>query len=320
VVIPAYNSIDYLPSALRSVFNQSIKPIEVIVVDDGSTDGTDYLAQSFGVTVISLANGGPSAARNVGTRAASGEYVAYLDADDVWLPQKLAVQITSLESYGRPAFSFTDYRLFDEHGLHGRASELRNQWAFRKIAGVRDDANVLIEAGTRPVLFDSYILPSATLVRRADALAIGGFDETLRMAEDYEFFLRLFRIVPAVAVMKPLLLYRRHLGQATSQAASTKSGYFDVAARVAAAPNRYPPGDANHIANTQHLREYQLGIAQSRVGRFNDAIQTLERSLAARPTFRARLALGGSRVCRSNAGRVAFGLARDIWKRRPGKR
>lgn len=322
VVIPAYNATAYLPATLASVFNQSARPGEVIVVDDGSTDGTPALARSLGATVISLTNGGPSAARNAGTRAANGEYIAYLDADDVWLPEKLEVQFATLQSCGRPAFSFTDYRLLDERGVHRCKSELRRHWAFRKIAGnTSGRAEILIEAREKgPVLYDSYILPSSVLVRRTDALAVGGFDETLRMTEDYEFFLRLLRIVPAVAILQPLLLYRRHVGQATAKGTLAQSGFFAVAQRVAAAPGRYPPGDVRYIASREYLREYQMGMRQSRVGQFDEAVASFERSLAARTTARARLALAGSHACRSAAGRRTFQMAQWLWHRRPGKR
>jgi glycosyltransferase involved in cell wall biosynthesis len=237
-VIPAFNAAEFLGATLQSVVNQSQRPYEIIVVDDGSTDATPEIARSFGVTLISGANAGVSAARNVGVKAASGEYIAYLDADDVWTPDKLAIQSAALASYTLPAFSFTDYRLFDDRGVWRKKSELRGHWAFRKIVGNRSgQADLVIEArGKEPVLYDSYIPPSSVLVRRADVLAVGGFDESLRVTEDYEFYLRLFKRLSAVVVMKPLLLYRRHASQVTAKGPAMKAGFFPVARRVAAAP------------------------------------------------------------------------------------
>jgi hypothetical protein len=321
VVIPAYNAARYLAQTLQSVSDQWSPPGEVIVVDDGSTDATAEIARSFGARVLSLTNAGPSAARNAGTRAANGEYIAFLDADDVWAPEKLALQLAALRSHLGPAFSFTDYRMFDEQGLRRRTSELRGTPAFRKIAGdMRRARIVLTPRGSRPILYDSYIPPSSALIRKADALAAGGFDETLRMTEDYEFFLRLFRIVPAIVVMKPLLLYRQHAGQATAKATVMKTGFFEVAKRVAAAPDRYPPGDVRFIARTEYLRYYRVGMQQSRLGDFDDAVDSLRRSLAARRTPRATLALAGAQICRNAAGRRAFAFVRTLWKRRPGRR
>jgi glycosyltransferase involved in cell wall biosynthesis len=318
VVIPAYNAAKHLPAAIQSVLSQSGPPGEIIVVDDGSSDDTVAVAHSFGVQVISVPNGGPSAARNAGTRAASGEFIAYLDADDMWAPEKLTEQLTTLEGYGRPAFSFTDYRMFDESGPFREKSELLRRPAFRKSVGnARRRATLVMAAGGNgPVLYDSYIMPSSLMVRRQDIFAVGGFDETLRVSEDYEFCLRLFRVVPAVVIMKPLVLYRQHAAQATSNSALMRAGFFDVARRVAADPSRYPAGDVRYLAKTQNLREFSVGLQQARVGHFDEAVSSFRRSLAARWTVGASVALLGSQVCWSRAGRLSFTVVRGAWKRR----
>ncbi len=322
VVIPAYNAASHLAEALQSVSAQSAPPGEVIVVDDGSTDATADIARSFGARVITLANKGPSAARNAGVQEAGGDFVAYLDADDVWAPDKLAVQLRALAAHTGPAFSFTDFRVIDDGGVHRWKSELRRRPAFLRSAGfaIGRKEIVFASASHRPVLYGSYILPSSLLVRRADALAVGGFDESLRVTEDYEFCLRLFAIVPAVVILRPLLLYRQHPAQATSNATRMMAGFFEVAKRVAEAPQRYPQADARYIAETEYLRFYQLGMKQARSGLFDDAEQNLAKSLAARPTLSTRVALAGARACRSGAGRRSFDLVRTLWKRRPGKR
>jgi GT2 family glycosyltransferase len=324
VIIPAYNAAAFLPATLRSIFAQSSPPGEIIVVDDGSTDDTIAVARSFGVRVIALTNGGPSAARNAGMRAATGEYVAFLDADDLWAPEKLAMQCAALRAYGRPAFSFTDFRIFDAAGIHERSSGLGHHPAFRAIvkraAKVNARRDILVAAdGKHPVLHESYIQPSSVLVRLADARAVGGWDETLRMSEDQEFLLRLFKILPAVGIMQALLLYRRHAAQASASAASIRAGYFDVARRIAAAPQRYPAGDARYLARTEFLRYFKLGFVQARVGQFDAAASSFEQSLKARWTLRAGVALLGSRFCRSAAGRRVFVLARAAARRRPGR-
>jgi len=322
VVIPAYNAAPHLAATLESVYRQTVRPAEVIVVDDGSADATAEIARSFGARVISLANKGPSAARNAGVQEASGEFVAYLDADDIWVAEKLATQLAALAAHGTPAFSFTDFRVFDAGGVHRCKSELRRRSAFRRSAGrTRGRTEIVFAAeADRPVLYDSYILPSSLLVRRADALAVGGFDESLRVTEDYEFCLRLFAMMPAVAILRPLLLYRQHAAQATSNATRMRAGFFDVAKLVAESPHRYPPGDARYIGQTEYLRFFSLGIKQARVGLFDDAEQSLRKSFAARPSPGARVALLGARACRSGPGRRGFDFIRTLWKRRPGRR
>jgi glycosyltransferase involved in cell wall biosynthesis len=92
VVIPAHNAQRYLPDTLESVFAQTLPPLEVIVVDDGSTDQTSAIAAQFGVRLESQNHAGAAQARNRGIATATGEFVAFLDADDLWLPEKLATQ------------------------------------------------------------------------------------------------------------------------------------------------------------------------------------------------------------------------------------
>ncbi len=324
VVIPAFNAAAFLPAALRSVFAQSSPPGEIIVVDDGSTDDTASVARELGARVVTLPNGGPSAARNAGTRLARGEFVAFMDADDLWQPQKLAVQHAALEAFGKPAFSFTDFRIFDEHGIHTRSSGLNHHPMFRRVvrkAQALTKNEVLIAAtGRGPVLSDSYIQPSSALVRRADVLAVGGFDERLRVHEDHEFFLRLFLIRPAIAVLESLMLYRRHAAQATADQTTMRNGFIDIASMVAAAPERYPAGDVRYLAATDFLRHYRLGLEQARHGRFDEAAASFKRSLGRRRTLRAGAALLGAQLCRTDAGRDAFDLVRALAKYRPGRR
>jgi hypothetical protein len=305
--------------------NQTTPAGEIFVVDDGSTDDTVAIARSFaGVTVISQPNGGIAVARNAGAAAASGEYLAFVDGDDLWPPQKLGLQVAALQSYGRPAFSFTDYRMFDEHGFRREASRLLRHSAFRKVAGKTKGRSriVIADGGKQPVLYDSsYIAPSSLMIRRADFFAVGGFDATLRYCEDYEFCLRCFGAMPAIVLMEPLLFYRQHSGQNTATMPTrVMGGHFDVARRAAATPQRYPRGDVRYLARTDFLRHYRIAITHARYGQFDEAIQGLKRSLAARWTVRAWLALGSARICRSSAGRRAFDLTRALWKRRPGRR
>jgi len=321
VVIPAYNAAAYLPATLQSIRDQSLQPAEIIVVDDGSTDDTVRIAESFGARVLSIANGGPSAARNVGMRSATGTYIAFLDADDLWAPDKLERQLAAHRTFGAPSFSFTDFRTFDDRGIHPRMSELRQHDAFLRVVGRIDRDEIVISAGAgRPVLYNSYIPPSSVIVRRIDALAVDGFDESLRAAEDFEFYLRLLRRVPAIAVMKPLLYYRRHTQQATSNGTAMKLAVLDVAARVAASPERYPAADARYIARTEHLRYRALGVEYARIGKFDCAAGSFARSLAARPTLMSTLAYVAATFCRSDIGGALYRTVKTLWKRRPGRR
>ena len=117
VVIPTYNCAHYLPAALESVLAQDYDPMEIIVVDDGSTDETQAVLQRYPeVTCIRQANGGLSNARNTGINAARGEWIALLDADDIWPPGKLEEQMQILVAHPEVALLFGDTRRFSDDG------------------------------------------------------------------------------------------------------------------------------------------------------------------------------------------------------------
>jgi glycosyltransferase involved in cell wall biosynthesis len=116
VVIPAYNAERYLASAIRSVLSQTFTETEIIVVDDGSTDGTAEVVESFGDRVFAIHqhNSGPSVARNIGMKAASGEYIAFLDSDDLWMPRRLEQMVGRLDTDKDLGFVTSDAYLINE--------------------------------------------------------------------------------------------------------------------------------------------------------------------------------------------------------------
>jgi glycosyltransferase involved in cell wall biosynthesis len=173
VVIPAYNAAAFLPRCLKSAFAQTLKPEEVIVVDDGSSDNTATLAAELGATVVSRPNGGLSAARNTGIQNASHDWIALLDADDMWEPEKLERQATRI----RPdtTLVYTGIRIFDD-------------------SGVREDRLAIDPVAAKKVLrFRNPITPSTVLVRREAAISVGGFREDVRACEDWDMWFRLQR-------------------------------------------------------------------------------------------------------------------------------
>jgi glycosyltransferase involved in cell wall biosynthesis len=314
VVIPAYNAAAFLAETLASVFAQTLPPVEIIVVDDGSSDDTAHVARDLGATVISRANGGISAARNTGVRAARGEYVAFLDSDDLWMPEKLEVQLAALSVAAEPSFSFTDFRTFDSRGVRAATSALRAHPAFRRtVRRAPSGANVVVAASEgRPVLPDMYFLPSSAVIRRADVLAVGGFDESLRGCEDTEFFIRLFKLVPAIAVMRPLLLYRRHEAQNTASPTRMMTNEFAMIDRIVRDPSRYPSADVRYYRQKAALIHHRIGICEARLGRFDEAIASFETSLRERRTLRTFVALVAAASARNVVGRWCFVALRAI--------
>ncbi len=179
VIIPTYNSARFLPESLECVLNQTFRDFEILVVDDGSTDNTEqaiapYLGQ---IRYIKKENGGPAAARNLGISEARGEFIAFLDADDLWMPDKLELQISRMNEHPEFGVVFTDDAIFDETGITRKS--LKDQF-------VISTGNVFDK-----LLTDHFICMSSVMIRRKCLEQIGVFDETLIGAEDYNLFLRL---------------------------------------------------------------------------------------------------------------------------------
>lgn len=198
IVIPTRDCLAYLPTALDSVKTQGVPDIEVIVIDDGSIDGTaEWLkAQSAEAMpyLIALASGGngPGMARNRGIAAARAPLIAFLDADDVWLPGKLAPQLAYHFANPEIVFSFTDYAAIGSS--HGTCFEY---WSdFRRIARSARGAGEYQKL-ERPYarIFAENVVGTSTVVARRDALQnASGFDASLHYAEDWDLWLRLARI------------------------------------------------------------------------------------------------------------------------------
>jgi len=187
VVIPAYNAARFLPRCLKSVFAQTLKPVEVIVVDDGSTDNTAALAAKLGASVLARPNGGPAAARNAGISKASGEWIALLDADDQWSPEKLERQAARI--HAETVLVYTGIRIFGDDGVY-------------------HEQPVIDAIAARKMLRYANPIPnSSVLVRREAVVQSGGFREDIRGPEDWEMWFRLLRSGLFAAVAEPLTDY-----------------------------------------------------------------------------------------------------------------
>jgi glycosyltransferase involved in cell wall biosynthesis len=199
VVIPTYNAADLLPDAVKSVLAQTYRDFELIVVDDGSTDATPEVMEAYmdDVRYIQKENGGTASARNRGIREARGEYVAFLDADDVWRPTKLETQMGEHEADPTLAWSYTEVYLVDTES---------GDILFRKNRG-RDqrEGDVL-----RILIREGFITPSATVVRRDVFDEVGMFDESILVTEDKDLWLRIAARYPIRFINEPLVEMRRH--------------------------------------------------------------------------------------------------------------
>jgi glycosyltransferase involved in cell wall biosynthesis len=201
VVIPTYNRAGLLGLALDSVYAQTWKRFEVIVIDDGSTDGTEAALRPYverrGLRVLRQENRGPSAARNRGIEAARGEYIAFLDSDDLWLPIKLAVQVARLDACPGAVMCYSNMLHFDPDtqtlSTRYRPQAVRSGDLYRAL-----------------IYKKLHCAPPTLVVRKAVAERVSGFDESLRLSEDRDFNIRVARHGPILGIPAPLVVVRVH--------------------------------------------------------------------------------------------------------------
>lgn len=206
VVIPAHNAREFLGKAVRSVLEQTHRCAEIIIVDDGSTDGTVGVASSFGeqVKYIRQENAGAAIARNSGIHAATSEYIAFLDADDFWFPDKTQRQLQRFDSDPEIALVYCAKERVDGDGLP---------------APLADEPNSFPSGWIFTELFRAnYISTASEVIVRKDALLdVGLFstDPRLRNCQDYELWLRIAARYKIGVVPDKLVYYRRHAANAT---------------------------------------------------------------------------------------------------------
>jgi len=257
VIIPAYQAAATIASTVTSVLAQTIDHLEVIVVDDGSSDGTAAVARALSdrrVRVLSRAHVGVAAARNAGIAEARGELIAFLDSDDLWLPRYLELALEALAQAWRPGFAYTDAYGFDPRtGLVGA----------RGLEGgpppspppLRAEA-FLLELLRRNFVFSSATVPRAVLEE------LGGFDQRMAPAEDYDLWLRIVLAgYSPVWIPGKHALYRIHARQASRNHARLRRAELAV---LAGLPTQQMPTPAHQqlLASRQQSLRRELRILE----------------------------------------------------------
>jgi glycosyltransferase involved in cell wall biosynthesis len=291
VIIPTYNRRDLLPRAIDSVLAQTHRVDEIIVVDDGSTDGTaDMLQARYGERVkhVWQSNAGVSAARNHGLRLARGRYLALLDSDDEWLPEKTALQMAFLES--RPDFGMV---VCDVERIDG---DYRHIDVFHRREVIREDGWAL-----RWLLHNPALIPASVMLRRQVVDQLGGFDEALRTAEDLEFHLRVARHWP-IGVVELALVRAMRGHDGLSAASSTYDDYVRVVeAAVAGARGTLDDGELDAALAGTYLRNARGMLIRRRWvagGRLASRAWRLSRDRGQRREILALLPFGLKRFVR----------------------
>ena len=206
VVIPTYNRAHSIERSIQSVLRQTFADFELIIVDDGSTDGTQDLVRAIKdprVRLVSMPqNGGPGAARNLGIREAVADWVAFQDSDDEWLPEKLERQMARALEPGSNWVAV--YCGMVTIGSVIDQAATRNQIRFRPGPEI-----AVVEGDIRASLFKTSFVSAQMLMARRVALeTVGGFDESFRVLEDWDLALRLAALGPFAFVDQPLVLQR----------------------------------------------------------------------------------------------------------------
>lgn len=220
VVIPGYNEAPSIPCAIASVFKQTFQDFEIIVVDDGSTDGTGDAVEALGDARVRLIrhpdNRGAAAARNSAINQAKGDFIAFLDADDEWLPDKLAVQLAAMES--RPAWAATCTAYYIARS---------GSQTLRQPADLADWRHGFLDG--------CFVSPGTTLmVRRSCFAEVGLIDESLARFEDWEWLIRLVEGHGFAVLPQPLAIIHVGPPPPTSVVAAAGRRLYDLAApRVA---------------------------------------------------------------------------------------
>lgn len=223
VVIATHNQSRYLGYTIESVLGQTYRTIEVIVVDDGSTDATPEIAARFGerIRYVRQANTERGAARNHGLKLASGEYIAFLDSDDIWLPSKLEKEVRFLERHPEVGLVYSDRDLIDADGRYigtARAPNY-NGWV------------------TARILKDNFIGLSVNLMRRDLMVAAGGFPEDRLIAgsEDWVAWVHLSTITQFAHLAEVTVLYRIHPENTMNNAPSMERAMNNAVKAIEAA-------------------------------------------------------------------------------------
>ena len=315
VIIPTYNRARLVAHAIQSALAQTYHAIEVVVADDGSTDGTAAVTAGYRprVRYVRQANAGVSAARNLGLRHATGEFIAFLDSDDVWHPWKLAAQVALLRQHPEVGMVWTDMAAVDSEGRVRAPRYLRTMYTAHRDVDIAQACGSTTRLGAvwpdapgelaahpvyigeiYPYMFlGSLVHTSTVLLRRTWAQRVGGFDEALRTGEDYGYHFQTTALGPVALIDAPSILYA--VGESDQLSAPAYGIHIarhtlgTVLGALARSRDRItPPLSRRRIATRLARLHAWVGEEELRAGNRADARRHLWASL--RHRLRARVA------------------------------
>lgn len=288
VVIPTYNRARFLPAAVASVRAQTYPCAEIVIVDDGSTDDTADVVAGLGpgIRYIWQANAGPAAARNRGIHEATGDYVAFLDTDDRWLPEKTALQVAVLQRESTVALVSADMAIEDETGTMQVTSNFQH----------RGLQTMFVELDGRPIpdaprllLKINFINTSTAIARRSVLLALNGFDERLRYGEDLELWLRIAAQHGIACVPSVQELRVEHSSNVTKSIEPMLKGYVRMAEVIREWARNHMPAWGISADRYVAAMQADLGYWYFTQERMAETRLAMLRSWRERPNVRAAL-------------------------------
>jgi len=292
VIIPTYNCEAYVGQAISSVLAQTYDHNEIIVVDDGSTDTTRTVLVPYWdrICYVYQENRGLAAARNTGIREAKGDLIAFLDADDIWFPTKLELQVAAFENRPEAGLAFADFMDFDDTRVT-RSSRLHTwpqamAWFDRHRVGE-------IEMACGPMyeelLAANWIHASSVMVRRDVLSNVGPFDETLRAGEDLELWLRVARRYPFLCVNSLLSGYRYRADSLCGPIGSRATRVNHIIVNVLEQHLRGHQIPGEHVNSVRRVlcqRYWSLGWTYFGENRFADARRFFQQGIRYQPFHR----------------------------------
>lgn len=237
VIVPVYNAKKTIQETLESVLNQTFSDFELIIINDGSQDSTLEIVKGIPdprLKVFSYPNSGLAASRNRGICHSTSEYISFIDADDLWTPDKLEDQLKALQGNPQAAVAYSWTDVIDESSQF-----------------VRTGSHLTVNGEVYPNLLVANVLENGSnpLIRKQALTEVGGFDESLAAAEDWDMWLRLARRYQFVAVPSPQILYRASAGSMSTNIWKLETACLQVIERAfSQAPE-----------SLQHLKKYSLG-------------------------------------------------------------
>ena len=278
IIIPTYNRAEMLVECLESIFAQTCDAYEVIVVDDGSTDNTDELIKPYldRVKYIKHENRGNAAARNSGLDLAKGEYIAFLDSDDLWLPDKLRRDVEYLDKH-------SDVDMVCANGTFFGSPE----FAGKKVVPDKRAIPLARDGVTLKAIFTrSSLRPSAMTLRRHVIEETKGFDPDFAACVDLDFAFRVLMKYKVIFINEPLFKMRKHDDHVSGD--SERRTRFNIKA-IEKLFRDYPEArqqiGENSINKRLAYRYYRLGKITEKKGRRDEALDAYKKSLSFRPFY-----------------------------------